>query len=177
VREEEMHRSERLKHLGYEPPDKSDWVIGLHPMDVLLRGERLPHIWCQGCGLGTALTTFISTLQWLEKNRGWDMDKVAVVSGIGCTGRIAGYVRLDSFHTTHGRALPFATGLKLANPDLKVIVLSGDGDIAGIGGNHLIHAARRNLNLTVICVNNFNYGMTGGQVSASTPHEARAVTS
>jgi 2-oxoglutarate/2-oxoacid ferredoxin oxidoreductase subunit beta len=177
MREEEMHRSERLKHLGYEPPDQSDWVTGLHPMDVLLRGERLPHIWCQGCGLGTALTTFISTLQWLEKNRGWDMDKVAVVSGIGCTGRIAGYVRLDSFHTTHGRALPFATGLKLANPELKVIVLSGDGDIAGIGGNHLIHAARRNLNLTVICVNNFNYGMTGGQVSATTPHEARAVTS
>jgi 2-oxoglutarate ferredoxin oxidoreductase subunit beta len=175
--EEEMHRSERLKMLGYEPPDKSDWTTGLHPMDDLLRGERLPHIWCQGCGLGTALTTFISALQWLEENRGWDLDKVAVVSGIGCTGRIAGYVRLDSFHTTHGRALPFATGLKLANPELKVIVLSGDGDIAGIGGNHFIHAARRNLNITVVCVNNFNYGMTGGQVGPTTPHEARAVTS
>jgi 2-oxoglutarate ferredoxin oxidoreductase subunit beta len=146
-------------------------------MDVLLRGERLPHIWCQGCGLGTALTTFISALQWLEKNRDWDLDKVAVVSGIGCTGRIAGYIRLDSFHTTHGRAIPFATGLKLANPELKVAVLSGDGDIAGIGGNHFIHAARRNLDITVICVNNFNYGMTGGQVGPTTPHEARAVTS
>ncbi len=89
-----------------------------------MRGERLPHIWCQGCGLGTALTTFISALQWLEKNEGWDLDKVAVVSGIGCTGRIAGYIRLDSFHTTHGRAIPFATGLKLANPELKVVVLS-----------------------------------------------------
>ena len=175
--EEEMDRSERLKHLGYESPDESDWETGLHPMDVLLRGERLPHIWCQGCGLGTALTTFISALQWLEKNRGWDMDKVAVVSGIGCTGRIAGYIRLDSFHTTHGRAIPFATGLKLGNPDLKVAVLSGDGDIAGIGGNHFIHAARRNLDITVICVNNFNYGMTGGQVGPTTPHEARAVTS
>jgi 2-oxoglutarate ferredoxin oxidoreductase subunit beta len=173
----EMRRSERLQHLGYEPPDESDWVTGLHPMDALLRGERLPHIWCQGCGLGTALTTFISALQWLEKNRGWDLDKAVVVSGIGCTGRIAGYIRLDSFHTTHGRAIPFATGLKLANPELKVVVLSGDGDIAGIGGNHFIHAARRNLDITVVCVNNFNYGMTGGQVGPTTPHEARAVTS
>jgi 2-oxoglutarate ferredoxin oxidoreductase subunit beta len=175
--DEEMHRSERLRILGYESPTESDWVTGLHPMDDLLRGERLPHIWCQGCGLGTALTTFIGALQWLEKNRGWNMDKVAVVSGIGCTGRIAGYVRLDSFHTTHGRALPFATGLKLANPELKVVVLSGDGDIAGIGGNHFIHAARRNLDITVVCVNNFNYGMTGGQVGPTTPHDARAVTS
>jgi len=174
--DEEMRRSERLHMLGYEPTEESDWETGLHPMDDLLRGERLPHIWCQGCGLGTALTTFISSLQWLEENRGWDLDKVAVVSGIGCTGRIAGYVRLDSFHTTHGRAIPFATGLKLANPELKVIVISGDGDIAGIGGNHFIHAARRNLDITVVCVNNFNYGMTGGQVGPTTPHDARAVT-
>jgi 2-oxoglutarate ferredoxin oxidoreductase subunit beta len=173
---EAMHRSERARILGYEPPSESDWITGLHPMDDLLRGERLPHIWCQGCGLGTALTTFIGALQWLEKNKGWDLDKVAVVSGIGCTGRIAGYVRLDSFHTTHGRAIPFATGLKLANPDLKVVVISGDGDIAGIGGNHFIHGARRNLDITVVCVNNFNYGMTGGQVGPTTPHEARAVT-
>ena len=173
---EEMRRSERLHMLGYQLPEESDWVTGLHPMDDLLRGERLPHIWCQGCGLGTALTTFISSLQWLEENRGWDLDKVAVVSGIGCTGRIAGYLRLDSFHTTHGRAIPFATGLKLANPKLKVVVISGDGDIAGIGGNHFIHAARRNLDITIICVNNFNYGMTGGQVGPTTPHDARAVT-
>ena len=161
---------------GYEPPEESDWETGLHPMDNLLRGERLPHIWCQGCGLGTALTTFISSLQWLEKNKKWELDKVAVVSGIGCSGRVAGYVRLDSFHTTHGRAIPFATGLKLANPELKVVVFSGDGDIAGIGGNHFIHAARRNLDITVICVNNFNYGMTGGQVGSTTPHGAKAVT-
>ncbi len=158
-------------------PGKSDWVTGLHPMDDLLRGERLPHIWCQGCGLGTALTTFISALKWLEKKRDWDIDQVAIVSGIGCTGRIAGYLRLDSFHTTHGRAVPFATGLKLANPELKVVIISGDGDIAGIGGNHFIHAARRNLDITLICVNNFNYGMTGGQVGPTTPHIARAVTS
>ncbi len=173
---EEMRPSERLKMVGHEPQDKGDWVTGLHPMDDMLRGERLPHIWCQGCGLGTALTTFISALKWLEKNRDWDLDQAAVVSGIGCTGRIAGYLRLDSFHTTHGRAIPFATGLKLANPNLKVIVISGDGDIAGIGGNHFIHAARRNLDITVICVNNFNYGMTGGQVGPTTPHVARAVT-
>jgi 2-oxoglutarate ferredoxin oxidoreductase subunit beta len=162
--------------MTYEASSEGDWITGLHPMDDLLRGERLPHIWCQGCGLGTALTSFISSLKWLEKRKGWDLDKVAVVSGIGCTGRIAGYVRLDSFHTTHGRAIPFATGLKIANPDLKVIVISGDGDIAGIGGNHFIHAARRNLGITVVCVNNFNYGMTGGQVGPTTPHEARAVT-
>lgn len=104
--EDQLQRIERLQHLEYEPTAESDWVTGLHPMDSLLRSERLPHIWCQGCGLGTALTTIISALQWLEANRGWDMDKVAVVSGIGCTGRIAGYVRLDSFHTTHGRAIP-----------------------------------------------------------------------
>jgi 2-oxoglutarate ferredoxin oxidoreductase subunit beta len=168
--------NECLEQSGYESPEESDWLTGLHPMDDLLRGERLPHIWCQGCGLGTALTTFISAIQWLEKNRGWDLDKISVVSGIGCTGRVAGYLRLDSFHTTHGRALPFATGLKLANTDLKVVVISGDGDTAGIGGNHLIHAARRNLDITVICVNNFNYGMTGGQVGPTTPHKARAVT-
>jgi len=164
----------RIMTYGASP--EGDWITGLHPMDDLLRGERLPHIWCQGCGLGTALTSFISSLKWLEKRKGWDLDKVAVVSGIGCTGRIAGYVRLDSFHTTHGRAIPFATGLKIANPELKVIVISGDGDIAGIGGNHFIHAARRNLGITVVCVNNFNYGMTGGQVGPTTPHEARAVT-
>ncbi len=174
--EEVMKRSERARILGYEPLDEGDWVTGLHPMDDMLRGERLPHIWCQGCGLGTAMTTFIGALQWLEKNEDWDLDKVSTVSGIGCTGRIPGYLRLDSFHTTHGRAIPFATGLKLANPDLKVIVLSGDGDIAGIGGNHFIHAARRNLDITVVCVNNFNYGMTGGQVGPTTPFEARAVT-
>jgi 2-oxoglutarate ferredoxin oxidoreductase subunit beta len=141
-----------------------------HPMDALLREERLPHIWCSGCGIGTALTCFIKAL--LKSDL--DLSKVAVVSGIGCTGRVAGYVRLDSFHTTHGRAIPFATGLKLANPELKVVVFSGDGDLVTIGGNHFIHAARRNIDMTIICVNNFNYGMTGGQAGATTP--MRAVT-
>jgi 2-oxoglutarate ferredoxin oxidoreductase subunit beta len=143
-----------------------------HPMDEMLRGDRLPHIWCPGCGLGIALTVFISALEKLEL----DLDKVCVVSGIGCTGRVAGYIKLDSFHTTHGRAIPFATGLKLANPDLSVVVFSGDGDLVTIGGNHFIHAARRNVDITVICVNNFNYGMTGGQAGATTPVGARTTT-
>jgi 2-oxoglutarate ferredoxin oxidoreductase subunit beta len=144
-----------------------------NPMDELLREDRLPHIWCSGCGIGVALTCFIKALQ----KSGLDLDKVAVVSGIGCTGRVAGYVKLDSFHTTHGRAIPFATGLKLANPELKVVVFSGDGDLIAIGGNHLIHAARRNVNMTVICVNNFNYGMTGGQAGPTTPTGAITSTS
>ena len=147
--------------------------IERHPMDDLLRTERLPHIWCPGCGLGTALSCFTSALM----RSGLDLDKVAIVSGIGCTGRVAGYLRLDGFHTTHGRAIPFATGLKLANRDLKVIVFSGDGDLIAIGGNHFIHAARRNMDLTVICVNNFNYGMTGGQMGPTTPTQARTSTS
>jgi 2-oxoglutarate ferredoxin oxidoreductase subunit beta len=144
-----------------------------HPLDRLLRQDRLPHIWCSGCGLGTALNCFLNALI----KSGIDTDKVAVVSGIGCSGRAAGYVTLDSFHTTHGRAIPFATGLKLANPELKVIVFSGDGDLIAIGGNHFIHAARRNMDLTILCVNNFIYGMTGGQLAPTTPTEARTSTS
>lgn len=147
--------------------------VEYHPLDELLRQDRLPHIWCPGCGLGTALTCFVSAL----RKASLDLDKTVVVSGIGCTGRVAGYVKLDSFHTTHGRAIPFATGLKLGNPELKVIVFSGDGDLAGIGGNHLIHAARRNVDITVVCVNNFNYGMTGGQLGPTTPMTARTSTS
>jgi 2-oxoglutarate ferredoxin oxidoreductase subunit beta len=105
------------------------------------------------------------------------LDNMAVVSGIGCSGRVAGYVKVDSFHTTHGRAIPFATGLKLANPKLKVVVFSGDGDIIAIGGNHFINAARRNIDIVVICINNFNYAMTGGQVASTTPEGAILPTS
>ncbi len=144
-----------------------------HPMDALLRRDRLPHIWCSGCGLGTVLTCFVSALS----KSGLDLDKVTVVSGIGCTGRSAGYLNLDGFHTTHGRAIPFATGLKLGNPELNVVVISGDGDLMAIGGNHFIHAARRNVDMTVICVNNFNYGMTSGQVAPTTPSHAKTSTS
>ncbi len=144
-----------------------------HPMDDLMRQDRLPHIWCSGCGLGTVLTCFVSAL----KKSNLDPDKMAIVSGIGCTGRAAGYLNLDGFHTTHGRALPFATGLKLGNPELKVVVISGDGDMAAIGGNHFIHAARRNMDIMVICVNNFIYGMTSGQMGPTTPTDARTSTS
>ncbi len=143
-----------------------------NPIENLLRMDRIPHIWCPGCGIGVVVTSFAEALRKSEV----DIDKMAILSGIGCTGRVAGYVKLDSIHTTHGRAVPVATGLKLANPELKVVVFSGDGDIAGIGGNHFIHAARRNLDLTIICVNNFNYAMTGGQVAATTPISANAST-
>ncbi len=143
-----------------------------NPIKDLLRMDRIPHIWCPGCGIGTVVTSFAEALRKSEL----DLDKVAVISGIGCTGRVAGYVKLDSIHTTHGRAVPVATGLKLANPELKIVVFSGDGDIAGIGGNHFIHAARRNMDLLIICVNNFNYAMTGGQVAATTPTDANAST-
>jgi len=144
-----------------------------HEIDQYLREDRMPHIWCPGCGLGSVLHCFLSALV----KTGIDIDKVAVVSGIGCTGRVAGYVKLDSFHTTHGRAIPFATGLKVANPELHAVVFSGDGDLIAIGGNHLIHAARRNIDMTIICVNNFNYGMTGGQLGPTTPLAARTTTS
>ena len=137
-----------------------------------LRMDRIPHIWCPGCGLGTTVNCFVRAIQ----KCGIPRDLISVVSGIGCTGRMAGYLRLDSFHTTHGRPIPFATGLKLANPKLKVVVCSGDGDLFAIGGNHFIHAARRNIDMTVICVNNFTYGMTGGQVTPTTPVDAIAST-
>jgi 2-oxoglutarate ferredoxin oxidoreductase subunit beta len=105
------------------------------------------------------------------------MNRLVAVSGIGCTGRLAGYLLCDSFHTTHGRAIPFATGVKVAKPKLKVAVLSGDGDLFAIGGNHFIHAARRNIDMLVICNNNFNYGMTGGQLGPTTPSQALTNTS
>jgi len=151
----------------------SEKVKENHPLGEYLRTDRFPHIWCAGCGLGIVLSAFLRSLL----NTGLALDKVAVVSGIGCTGRAAGYLKLDSFHTTHGRAIPFATGLKLANPELEVVVFSGDGDLAAIGGNHLIHAGRRNIDMTVLCVNNFTYGMTGGQFGPTTPSAARSTTS
>ena len=144
----------------------------VNPVERLLRMERMPHIWCPGCGIGTSVNCFARALDKAEI----DFDHLHVVSGIGCSGRVAGYVDVDSFHTTHGRAIPFATGLALARPTSKVVVYSGDGDLAAIGGNHLIHAARRNIDMTVICVNNFTYGMTGGQVTPTTPQTARART-
>ncbi|HDS29262.1 MAG TPA: 2-oxoacid:ferredoxin oxidoreductase subunit beta [Candidatus Acetothermia bacterium] len=141
-------------------------------MEKYLRTDRLPHIWCSGCGLGTTLSCFTYALEALQLT---DAD-VGIVSGIGCTGRAAGYLNLDSYHTTHGRAIAFATGLALARPEKKVVVISGDGDLFAIGGNHFIHAARRNIDMTVLCVNNFNYGMTGGQFGPTTPIGQRGTT-
>jgi len=143
-----------------------------HPLDHILRQDRLPHIWCPGCGLGSAMTCFAQAIEGVDI----PLKKQVLLSGIGCTGRIAGYVNVDSYHTTHGRAIPFATGLKIANPELCVTVFSGDGDLFAIGGNHFLHAARRNVDINVICVNNFNYGMTGGQQGPTTPVEAKTTT-
>lgn len=145
----------------------------LHPFSKYLREEMMPHIWCPGCGNGIVLNCFTHALDELKI----DLDKLVIVSGIGCIGRTAGYINTDSFHTTHGRALPFATGVKLANPDLEIAVISGDGDLFAIGGNHFIHAARRNIGIKVLCVNNLNYGMTGGQSGPTTPIDSVTPTS
>jgi 2-oxoglutarate ferredoxin oxidoreductase subunit beta len=143
-----------------------------HPLEDLVRMDRIPHIWCPGCGTGTVFTACLTAI----KQTGIPYNQFAMVSGIGCSGRGAGYINIDSFHTTHGRAIPFATGIKMANPAIHVIVFSGDGDLFAIGGNHFIHAARRNMDITVICVNNLTYGMTGGQAAATTPFKAKTAT-
>ena len=156
----------------YGESEGVDYATAHNPVDPFLRMDRMPSIWCPSCGIGTTVNCLARALT----ESGLDLDKVCIVSGIGCTGRVAGYLNLDSFHTTHGRAIPFATGLKLANPELKVIVYSGDGDLAAIGGNHFIHGARRNIDIVVICVNNLTYGMTGGQVGPTTPGPAIAST-
>jgi 2-oxoglutarate ferredoxin oxidoreductase subunit beta len=148
-------------------------VVEEHPDDQVLRDERIPHIWCPGCGLGTVIKSYADAVDRTDRT----LDEHVVVSGIGCTGRSAGYINTDSYHTTHGRAIPFATGIKVARPELAVTVMSGDGDLFNIGGNHFIHAARRNLDLAVVCANNFNYGMTGGQFGATTPTESVTATS
>jgi 2-oxoglutarate ferredoxin oxidoreductase subunit beta len=150
----------------------NDTVEHKNPVERLLRMDRMPHIWCPGCGIGTSVNCFARALDRCQL----DLKNLAIVSGIGCTGRVAGYLNLDSFHTTHGRAIPFATGLKLASPKTKVVVYSGDGDLFAIGGNHFIHAARRNTDITVICINNFTYAMTGGQVAPTTPVGATSTT-
>lgn len=136
-----------------------------NPYIKYLREDRLPHIFCPGCGNGIVMNTFFKGME----KAGIQLDDVSLVSGIGCSSRIPGYVKCDSLHTTHGRPISFATGLKLANPERNVVVFSGDGDCASIGGNHLIHAARKNIDLTVICINNNIYGMTGGQISPTSP--------
>ncbi|MDY6838994.1 MAG: 2-oxoacid:ferredoxin oxidoreductase subunit beta [Thermodesulfobacteriota bacterium] len=139
----------------------------------LRHDKKFPHVWCPGCGNGIVLGALIRAIDRLRLEK----DDVVLVSGIGCSGRMNVYVDFNTLHTTHGRALTFATGVKLANPSLNVIVVMGDGDATSIGGNHFIHAARRNLNLTTIIINNQIYGMTGGQHSPTTPYGAFTSTS
>lgn len=141
-----------------------------------LRVDRLPHIWCPGCGHGIVLGALVRALAARIAAAKVDPKDIVVVSGIGCAARAAGYLNFDGVHTTHGRAIAFATGIKIARPGLQVIVITGDGDLAAIGGNHFIHAARRNIGLTVVCFNNSIYGMTSGQYSPMTPRDAKATT-
>ena len=146
-----------------------------HTIDLLDRyflQDRLPTIWCPGCGLGTANGAILRGFE----AAGIDQDKTVLVNGIGCSGRTAAYLDFDVLKGTHGRAIAFATGIKLYRPELTVVVMAGDGDTLAIGGNHFIHAARRNVDIKVILFNNFIYGMTGGQVSPTTPAGARAST-
>jgi 2-oxoglutarate ferredoxin oxidoreductase subunit beta len=138
----------------------------------LRHSKKFPNMWCAGCGNGIVLGAIIRAVDSLSL----DKDKVAMISGIGCTGRMPVYVDFNTMHTTHGRALAFATGLKMARPEMDIIVVMGDGDALAIGGNHFIHAARRNIGLTAIVVNNAGYGMTGGQYSPTTPPGAEAAT-
>ncbi|MGQ9678013.1 MAG: thiamine pyrophosphate-dependent enzyme [bacterium] len=141
-------------------------------LDYFRLDERFPHILCPGCGIGTTMATMVRAFLDL----GIKQDELCVVSGIGCSSRVPGYLDCDTFHTLHGRALPAAAGVKLAKPELKVVVIGGDGDIMAIGGNHFIHAARRNIDITVIVINNFTYAMTGGQYSPTTPTHEKAAT-
>lgn len=140
--------------------------------ETYFRQNRLPHIWCPGCGNGIAMKAIVEAIA----QKGLDQDKTVIVSGIGCSSRASGYMDFDTLHTAHGRAIPFATGIKLAKPELNVIVITGDGDCMAIGGNHFIHGARRNIDLTVVLFNNNIYGMTGGQASPLTPLEMKATT-
>jgi len=140
--------------------------------DYLRHDKKFPHVWCAGCSNGIVLGAIIRAIDDMKLDR----DDIVMVSGIGCSSRMPVYIDLNTLHSLHGRAIAYATGVKLYKPYLKVIVVTGDGDCTAIGGNHLIHAARRNLDLTVILVNNNIYGMTGGQASPTTPHDAIATT-
>jgi len=144
-----------------------------HRLMDYVREEIMPHRFCPGCGCGTILNVFVNAIEELALNP----TRMVCVSGIGCSSWIPSpYFRSDTLHTTHGRPIAFATGVKIMRPDLKVVVIAGDGDVAGIGGNHLIHAARRNIDLSVFMVNNMIYGMTGGQVAPTTPTSVKTST-
>lgn len=144
----------------------------LTDIEEFYRLDRLPHIWCPGCGNGIVLACLVKAIKELK----YDQNKTVVISGIGCSSRASAYLDFNTLHTTHGRALAFATGIKLAKPELNIFVITGDGDSSAIGGNHLIHAARRNIDLNVVIFNNSIYGMTGGQYSPLTPKAKKATT-
>jgi len=153
-----------------EPRDK--WFEQNETLQKLRKNKKFPTIWCPGCGIGVVMGALIRAIDHL----GLKNDNVALVAGIGCTARMPVYMDYNTLHTTHGRALAFATGLKIARPDMKIIAIMGDGDALAIGGNHFIHAARRNLGITALVVNNAIYGMTGGQYSPTTPLGGKATT-
>ncbi len=161
----ELHHDEALI-------PQSDWFEGNETLQKLRKNKKFPTIWCSGCGIGVVMGALIRAIDHL----GLKNDDVALVAGIGCTARMPVYMDFNTLHTTHGRALAFATGLKIARPDMKVIAIMGDGDALAIGGNHFIHAARRNLGITALIVNNSIYGMTGGQYSPTTPLGGKATT-
>jgi len=140
--------------------------------DAYLRVEKMPTLWCWGCGDGVILKATIRAI----KKIGWDMDNVCVISGIGCSGRFSSYIDCNTIHTTHGRTVAYATGVKLSNPDVNVIVVAGDGDGLAIGGNHTIHGCRRNIDMNFILINNFIYGLTNSQTSPTTPAGMWTVT-
>ena len=140
--------------------------------DEYLRTDKMPTLWCWGCGDGVILKAFIRAVDKL----GWNMDDVCVVSGIGCSGRFSSYINCNTVHTTHGRVVAYATGIKLANPDKHVVMVTGDGDGLAIGGNHTIHGCRRNIDLNHILINNFIYGLTNSQTSPTTPQGMWTVT-
>ena len=137
-----------------------------------IRERFFPHLWCPGCGHGTVLNGMLRAIDALALKR----NDIVMVSGIGCSSRISGYVDVHTLHTIHGRALAFATGVKMSRPELTLIVPMGDGDALAIGGNHFIHAARRNIDITAIVMNNRTYGMTGGQYSPLSGYGTRATT-
>ena len=151
---------------------REDWFDSSDTLQHLRKNKRFPTIWCSGCGIGVVMGSLIRAIESL----GLENNNVALVAGIGCTARMPVYMDYNTLHTTHGRALAFATGLKIARPDMKIIAIMGDGDAMAIGGNHFIHAARRNIGITALVVNNSIYGMTGGQQSPTTPLDMRATT-
>ncbi|MDD3731146.1 MAG: 2-oxoacid:ferredoxin oxidoreductase subunit beta [candidate division Zixibacteria bacterium] len=156
-----------VKETNQADKQKSDIML-----QYLRPKKKFPSVWCAGCGNGVVMGAIIRAIDKL----GYSRDEVVMVSGIGCSSRMPVYLDFSSLHTTHGRALPYATGVKFAKPHLKVIVITGDGDALAIGGNHFIHACRRNIDITAILINNYIYGMTGGQGSPTTPSQAFSTT-